>query len=467
MKRYVLLLIVTFLIIGNTHIAFGAGGLEGLARPINVSDTNQTYEIDNNVIKQRNIGFEGQGHFFVRRIDYNLGRGIYESSYLIPGDLGQVTYFVDGEKRTQGLEPGLLPQGTILIIDTNKYSMILSQAYSYKDLGRGTKESIGSTRPIEIKKENGYFKVTYRFNRIDGYHGIMWGLGSQDRLIEWTDNNIKIWSNYDTNKNDRLCEDGYYFLSPDTYRPSSPNSYWRNPSMYLPSSLIKTGGSLASDILGRAYLIIAYDNLNEKGYYETLPESQWLKGDFNIGAGFFDTRFNADIGETYLEAYKKFGYEKFRDAYLKISSYYLKHIRENHYVVGGTREGYLVEDYNHRETHLRTHTSLNHQIHAAKLFLKIYELERDPIYEEIGLKLLQGVKNTRDMWIREDSNFHYSYGPSGLMGGVDYPYLTYNDLVLFQEVYQRLYGEKDMDIEVLRATKKVWMDSNNISNYIK
>ena len=53
------------------------------------------------------------------------------------------------------------------------------------------------------------------------------------------------------------------------------------------------------------------------------------------------------------------------------------------------------------------------------------------------------------------------------MGGNDYPYLTYNDLLLFQKTYSRIYGKLDDDIEILMESKKQWMDNNGVVDYLK
>lgn len=437
----------------------------------NITDITITQELENLPYKQRNISYEGEGHFFVRRVDFDSHIGIYTTSYFMPGDKGKVNYF-DKDKNlvTEELKDGKLPLDTLLIIETDKHSMIISQAYSYKDIGNGTKEAYAESYPVEIKKQEGYWKITYNYKKTNGYHGIMWGVGSDKTLVDFSnENQRKIWADYDVTGSSRLAEDGYYYESPSSYKPYTENSFWRNPSMYIVQSWIKTGGSLAADILGRSYLLIGSDNINEEGYLPTLPESSWLKTDYNIGAGFFDTRFNADIGETYLEAYKKFAYAKFRDSYLELAKYYSNHINANHYKIYNEKgeEGWLVQDYAYKHVYNPTHVSLNHQIHAANWFLKIYEIENIKLFEDIGLKMISGVKTTRNNWIKEDKNLHYSYGPSGEMGGNDYPYLTYNDLLLLQRTLSRIYGKSDEDIEILMESKRQWMDKNGVVDYNK
>lgn len=435
-----------------------------------MSDTTSIVKSKDYNYIQRNFKFFGEGHFFNRRIDFNTNDGYYESSYLIPGNKGIVKHFSNNVMHTVDLEEGFLPLDTILYIETDKHSMIISQGYSYIDLGNGTKDSTSDTYPVSVSKEDGYFRIKYRFKNKEDNHGIFWGLASQNQLIDFN-NEVQrsLWSGYDLGNMARLGEDGYYYKSPSSYTPSTPTSYWRNPSMYIVQSWINTGGSLASDILGKSYLLIGIDNINEEGFLPTLPQSDWLKDDYNIGSGFFDTRFNADMGETYLNAYKKFEYPQFKEAYEKLASYYTDHIMSNHYTLYDNvgNEGWLVEDYGYGGDIEPVHVSLNHHIFAADWYLQIFEFTNDKTYENIALKMLQGVKNTRDGWIKDDNNLEYGYFPDGSYGLVEYPFLTYNDLFDFQKSYSRIYGLRDKDIDILMNAKKLWMDANGVTEYRK
>lgn len=436
-----------------------------------VSDMTKTIHSRDFSYSQRNINFFEDGHFFVRRTDFNTNNGYHTTSFLIPGNSGVVKYFRNKKLVTQELRDGSLPKDSMLIIETDQHNMILSQGYSYKDLGHGTKDSSPDASSVELSRQDGYFRVTYNFNNRRGYHGIFYGIGSDKKLVDLTnETQLAVWSNYDVDDQARLAEDGYYYKSPDSYKPYTETSYWRNPSMYIVQSWIKTGGSLVAELFGKAYLLIGIDNINEEGYLPTLPESSWLKTDYNIGAGFFDTRFNADMGETYFEAYKKYGYPEFKEAYTRLADYYTDHILNNHYQLNDAlgNPGWLVEDYAYEGGDIKpVHVSLNHHIYAAQWYLKMYELEGDKMKEDIALKMLKGIKITRDSWIRSDNNLEYAYLSNGSYGLVDYPYLTYNDLFNFQKVFSRLYGYRDPDIDVLMHSKKIWMDKNGVREYLK
>ena len=417
---------------------------------------------------QREFRLPDKGWFFIRKISSSAD-DLYLTSFEIPGDSGTLRYFdPDGSLVETDLTGGVLPAGKMLFLSTEKYNYILGQPYSYKDLGSGTVQSIGA-HSISISKGEGKWLVTQRFNLLPGSFGIMWGIGSSEPLVDFSNKYQRIiWGGYDLNENARLLYDGYHYKSPTTYIPYAEGSYWRIPSDYLTNSLIKTGGSPASDVLGNALLRIAHGNINEEGYIPSLPKSLWLYNDYGINEGFFDTRFNADTLETNVIAHRKFGDQVFRDAYLKLAEYYLMHGTTRKIVNYDSfgNEGWLVEDY-YGTGGSPTHISLNHQLQAIHTFYMLYEDEKDERYLDFAEKMLQGVKNTTYAWINHDGNLKYAYLQNGEMGLRDYDYLTYNDLLNVQDDLIRVKGQRDPDLDLLIQGKKFWMDANGITGYRK
>ncbi len=412
---------------------------------------------------QRDYNYNTYGNFFVRKIEtqetYKYWTGFY-----LPGETGTLTYFDDNKNLISlPLADGLLPQGRILYLSTDKHHMILGQAYTYKNLGNATVDSKGSL-PISIKKVGGSYLINYSYQLSKDTFGILWGVSSKDVLVDLNKPNLNwVWKNYDLDKNARILFDGYHYKSPTSYIPNTKNSYWRIPSSYITNSLIKTGGSLGADIFGNALLQIEGKNISKEGFLPTHPKSTWLYKDYGIGPGFFDTRFNADTIETNIIAYRKFKVPTYRDNYLKLSEFYLKHAQNNHYPLfdANGNEGYLVDDYYYLRSK-PTHVSLNHQLQAIHIFYMLYETEKDIRYLNMADRMLSGIKATRDKWIMADGNLIYAYMPNGTMGLTDYPYLTYNDLVNVQTDLQRIKGMKDPDLEILIKTKKLWMDVNKV-----
>ena len=455
---FLILLVAIMLMVGQTP---GYAASDGFSEQyVRVRDGLSYVQTDNHI--------QGAGNFFIRRIVSDLDY-MYFTSFRLPGSEGSLVYFDDENNMvSRPLSEGSLPQGRILHLKTDSYNYILGQPYTYRYLGDGTKDSVG-TIPINLKRDQDGWIVEFRYQLHYGVNGILWGMGSPNQLVNFDDpNQLRLWSVYDTDRNARILYDGYHYRSPSTYRPSTGSSFWRIPSDYLANSLVSTGGSLASEIMGQSMLRIAHRNINSQGFLPTLPRSNWLYGDYGIDSGFFDTRFNADTIVTNIQAHKRFGGDQFRNAYLKLAEYYLEHGARNHYTVfdPALGEGWLVEDY-YGPGGGKNHVALNHQLQSINAFLKLYEVERDQRYLDFARKMLNGVKITRDMWIMDNGNLEYAYLPDGTMGLVDYEYLTYNDLLNVQEVLLRLDGNTDPDLDVLISSKKHWMDSNSVVGYRK
>lgn len=415
---------------------------------------------------QNTYQFEGNGYYFCRQIDYLDDITDYRTSFYIPGKEGTLRHYKNGQLIEQPLKNGKLPTGSKLFIDTDAYSYILGQGYNYEELEDGTVQSVG-TASIYLKKYEDRWRITYVFDKHPGTFGIMWGVGSPKQLVDFDyGSNKDIWAAYDLDDCARILLDGYYFKSPDSYIPSTSNSYWKIPSMYLASSFVKTGGSLASDLMGQSLLFTGLTNINPEGYFPSLPKSRWLFETYNIDGGFFDTRFNADMIETYMLAYNKFGHPEFREAYTRLITHYTNHIRSNHFTfTSGTDIGWLVSDYSHPDLKVKTHSSLNHQLQAIHIYLTCYEMEHDSNYYNYAKKMLNGIKLTRDLWIMESGNLEYAFLPSGRMGYTDYPYLTYNDLQRVQDDLRRIDGQPDSDLASLSESKLLWMEACGISGY--
>lgn len=431
--------------------------------------TNYSININNTLTySQRDFDLDGKGKFFIGKIS-SSSNSEYILSLEIPGNYGTITYFDDLKNlQIHELVDSVLPKQRLIFISTDKAHFIIGQPYVYKDLGYGTILDIGA-QDFSIRKHNGRFIVSYSYALNSEDYGILWALRSDNMLVDFSDSNqLSLWEYYDIDVMARLGFDGYHYKSPSTYFPYYNNSYWRIPSDYLANSLIRTGGSLASDIMGNALLRIAHENINEKGFIPSLPRSQWLYNDYRIDAGFFDTRFNADTIETNVKAYIKFGDSVYRDAYLKLAEYYMNHGKEHkkvNYSIYGA-EGWLVDDY-YNTGGRPTLTALNHQLQAMHSFYLLYEQERDLSYLEFADKMLQGIKNTVNLWIMPDGNLEYAFMEDGSMGRKDYEYLTYNDLFNVQNDLMRIRGYRDDDLDVLMHYKKIWMDSNGITEYMK
>ena len=104
-----------------------------------------------------------------------------------------------------------MPVGEIIHIQTDKYSMILGQSYTYRNLGQGTIESTGS-QPISVKRQNDKWLITYTYKMNKDNFAILWGVGSFEELVDFgNESQRKIWAGYDLDKEARLSLEGYYY----------------------------------------------------------------------------------------------------------------------------------------------------------------------------------------------------------------------------------------------------------------
>lgn len=420
---------------------------------------------------QKNIQYPDKGYFFVRKIHFYETGGLYTTSYTLPGSTATVSWFDENGKLVQQtLKTGNLPMNSLLYLETKAYSMIIGQNFIYRDIGDSTIQNISTGRmAVQVKQQEDKWLITCQFPKTAGCDGILWGVGSQKQLLDLsTPLNKAVWPAYDVVNKARIGWDGYYFQSPTNYRPIAPQSYWRIPSNYLANCFMRTEGSEASRLMGNAMLVLAAENLNEQGFFPTLPICTWLKNEYNIGNNFFDDRFNVDAAMTYLIAYQKFGNPLYRDIYRRIADYFMAYAETHHFDVSNHRgEAWLLQDYGGGIGSKSSLCALNHQLAVLDFFLVAYEQEGDIGYKLLAEKLLMGIQNTKNQWIKPDGNLHYAYLPSGKMGMADYPYLTYNDLFNVQKTLMRVYGERDADLDELMLKKKEWMDRNLVTDYYR
>ena len=214
-------------------------------------------------------------------------------------------------------------------------------------------------------------------------------------------------------------------------------------------------------------MLFRSNNQNEEGFWETGPASQWLKADFQIGEGFYDTRFSTDFALNLVSAYKRYGFTPFIEGAVKYGEYFLRHAEKNHYEVG---DGWLVEDYapnGKAEAYKRTHVSLNHQVNEISFLFYLYNETKDMRFYEAAKIMLRGIENTKEKWVLPDGNLAYALmynGTNNVM--TDYPYLTYNDLFELKTILSS-YGESNITVNYLMERKKEYMDKAGITEYRK
>ena len=273
----------------------------------------------------------------------------------------------------------------------------------------------------------------------------------------------RVWKNYAQNGVDRWCFDGYYLNAPENYVPT--DCLYRCPAAYLVKSMVyMQHESRVGDDLSRMMLDVMSRQQCKAGYVPTPSESLWLHEDYGLDAGFFDTRFNVELVQLFCRSYAHCGgFEEFLQRW---AEYYCAYAEARHYET--ENGGWLVWDYGAAALDTpKTHCSLNHQLAEIRTLLELDACLDDARLLPLAERLLLGIEDCGTDWLREDGNLHYAYYPDGSFGGVDYPYLTYNDLYDLQKTLAEAGKPESALLTELMASKREWMDANGITEYKK
>lgn len=430
-------------------------------------------KLENGTYNQKLTRIPNGDRFWINRFEFASNKKeLYRFSFKIPGKNGTFTYVEntkDGRKRWRKLPlTGKLPKA-VGFIDTDKHHMLMSYATTYKTLDHASvKEVYPKSSAIHVaENEDGYTLVVY-LPQEKSLFSEFWGLESDSVLVDWNEPNMShIWLLLDLYYQRKWSWDGIYEKSPSSYTPSGDHIYYRFADNHVARSFVLTGGSRAADVFGWVMLVESLKNQNEEGYWKTHPRSNWLWQDYQIDYGFYDTRFNNDQALLMLKAYQKYGEISFLEASQKHAEWFLSYLDREHIEInisGNSLVGWLIPDYTHKKPHLKTHTSLNHQLAEINYLFELFIVTQDQRYEEAANKLLMGIKNTKELWMKENHDLWYAYY-DGKGIKPDYPYLTYNDLFQTQSLLTNLYGKEDQDLRELMESKKKWMDEYRVKGY--
>ena len=262
----------------------------------------------------------------------------------------------------------------------------------------------------------------------------------------------------------KWCYDGYYYITPENYTPAGENCYYACAASYLLKCMAnRIGLCPAADALSLAMTDTMLMSQNELGFWPTVTVSDWLRDDYGIGSGFYDTRFNTDFIQILWTISKKLGSNLYADALNAYASFYLQLAEKNH--IETENGGWLVCDYWQEAEHQQTHSSLNHLMSECLALYHMNELLDRPELEELTQKELQAITDTAPGWVMENHDLHYCAFPDGTFGKEDYPYLTYNDLLAMQQYLQDTGREAVPALDFLMREKKLWMDANGVTEY--
>lgn len=316
------------------------------------------------------------------------------------------------------------------------------------------KERYDLSKEVQAAKDG----ITLRFPHIKDSIVEQWGIISNDTLVDWKNKaDISLLKRMDLNRARKWGADGVYEVTPDTYYPSSPSSFWRNPGQNVGKALLKTPNERFFNDFIIVSLYTAVNTQNNKGYWWSMPRSNWLYSDYGIGSKFFDTRFNTDAALFLLRGYKRYGDFVFLDAAGKYGDFYVRYANSHHFTT--KNDGILVWDYgDETKPNAPTHVSLNHLVTGMNYLYELYKVTKDQRYFDTAQKIRTAVKDTREGWkMHPEGDLWYSYKPGGTYGGNDYPLITLNDLRYAQGLFKELEGANDADFDYLIKVKEAYL----------
>lgn len=440
-------------------------------KPIIPAERETLDENENATIHQKDVLFENGDYFWIRRYDFKVTKdGYYSSAFSIPGNQIEIRY-LDFDTKTWAMTSDITkaPKNT-LYINTEKYSLMLSVPGVYKkEFKNNTLEILRDKEsPVIISKGNDEYIINFKFPQDENAIGEIWALQSSNKLVDWNDSrNFEALKSHDLGIERRWSWEGYYFPPPSNYVPTGENMLYRHPANYTGSSWAKHGGNLIAEDLGYIMTKTCMQNQNADGYWETGPKSLWLESDFNIKENFYDTRFNTDFAISLIYAYNRYNNKEFLKSAVRYGEFLTEYAANHHYEANNG--GWLVEDYaGSNADYKRNHVSLNHQLNEMNFLYDLYNATNEQKYYDTAELMLLGIENTRDQWVLKDNNLNYAVMYTGINNTmIDYPYLTYNDLFATKQILNKYFNKTSETIEYLMSCKKIWMDNNNITTYLK
>lgn len=256
-----------------------------------------------------------------------------------------------------------------------------------------------------------------------------------------------------------IIPDGYYYQMNPRSVPYKESYFFLQGAIYIANTHLDTIDSKFSQVMTAKLIDDTAKKLNDEGYYPIPYRSEWLKADYNIEKGYFDTRWNLDYAYICLRMYEKFQDKIYLDLADKVLTYYKKYAKQNAIKIPYKEDACLVMDYGAEYYIGMTHSSLNHHLMGLKALMYEDLLKEKPVNTEFIKKMLNGVEATCNSWIKKNGDLEYAIFVNGTYGLKDYPDLTLNDLRDCQALHEKLYKSKNASLETLIVSKQAWYDN--------
>lgn len=368
----------------------------------------------------------------------------------------QMRYY-KGQSAEDNVLKDLAPNS--VYIDSEKLSLYLSYTSVYTKRPYEIRDEVYEmARGVSVSPEGIKVSLPYKA----GAFSEQWGIISCEKLVDWNSRAVSDAVRVaDLNRVRKWGGDGTYYKMPVGYSPYYKNGFYRNSANHIGNKFIMTDGRFFEDF-GYITMDALLKTQNYYGYWSTTPRSDWLYGDYKIGPGFFDTRWDTEGALSLLRAYRRFNEPMALEGAIEFADFYCEFAAANSYKT--KNNGILVYDYGFTaQDNIKTHVSLNHLLNEMNFLYEMYITTGRNNYLKTAERILVAVRDTQKSWIKSNGDLHYAYMPNGSYGRQDYPTLTYNDLKYSQSLIKQIYGKEDAAIAKLITSKEKYLKKNNIT----
>lgn len=347
-------------------------------------------------------------------------------------------------------------------VDSKELYYRIGQVDTFIPLGYSVRQLIETSEQL-ISQKIEHQTMTYQIplKSTEETFSETWGMFSLERLINWDEElPAMLAADIEFTKNKKFALEGAYYATPNSYRPYRENSYYLNPANLdglrsLSHITDRVSGSLFKNIATHlAYS--ALKNQNNSGYWPTLPLSEWLNGEYNIGYAYMDNRRNIDNTIFLLRFYQLFPDHQLLKTLKTWNDYHIKYIEKH--AIEIENGGLFIPDYVAESGKSETHISLNHLAANLNYLLESYLLIENVEQLEYAEQLLLGIINTKHVWVAPNHDLYYAVSQKlEPTDSPDYITLTRDDLMETQYLLEEIYGEKNEDIQYLIDQKNIWI----------
>lgn len=386
----------------------------------------------------------------------------------IVGD-ASIHYYDNGEFETFPLEEGEYDP-SLLFIDSKEFDVACYTPKQYKFLENDSLEYLPEFDGyLKVKKAEDGFDIELVTDIVaENCCSDFMIVYSNADFMNWATNEVDpAWIQLTMDGDNRWTYTGFYRKAASNYYPTGENVYSRCQACYLGASFVNANPRyrVMDDML---FCIIDTMSLqqNELGFFPSESRSDWLYEDFNIPAGYYDTRFNSDLMEIFIKSYELYMNSSAYKAMEKYADFFVNMVEQ----CGRSdkKGGIWVPDYWSEEADFtKVNTSLNHQLSEISVLYKMSDILHRIDLARLADKMLKAIENTGYSWTKPDNDLHYCIYPDGSFGKDDYLELTYNDMFKLQKVLEEKKGYRNEVLDNLMECKLRWMKLHGAKDYLQ